>query len=159
MRQLHSTVCRSLVAVATVATLAAGCGTKSEALPPEEAAALLENRNWLDHWPTDQNEKLHVYRFTPSMGGGVYQDRTLFRGTFELFTYELSGEQLRIRWPHEDRSERLRYTIEAVKGPHPFDLKLTFDDNSTGPSVLYGRRSETAASWPTAADLRALEAR
>src|SRR6201999_3428880 len=44
---------------------------------------LLIDRNWIDVMPKTERDKLHVYRFVPTMGGGVYQDRTIFKGTFE----------------------------------------------------------------------------
>lgn len=127
--------------------VAAGCSgdRANRTLPAEQAAELLENRNWLDAWPESDREQLHVYRFTPAMGGGVYQDRTLFAGDFELFNYEIGDGELRIRWPHTRESETVRFTIEEVSGPKPFDLKLTFEGNLRGPSVYYGRRAETGA--------------
>ncbi len=123
-------------------------------LSSKDAAKALENRNWMDQWPTDDREGLHVYRFTPSMGGGVYQDRTLFAGQFELFNYDVGGDvggelgegRLSIRWPHTKETENLSFTIHKVKGPKPFDLKLTLEGNLRGPSVFFGRSVEGADS-------------
>ena len=114
-------------------------------LPPDEAAAVLIDRNWLDVWPTSESEHLHVYRFTPSMGGGVFQDRTLFRGEFELFTYQLDGEHLTIQWPHSKTEDRMVFRVDRVRGPEPFDLKLELSSPSHGPRTYYGRSKETAA--------------
>lgn len=100
----------------------------------------------MDLWPTSDREPLHVYRFTPAMGGGVYQDRTLFAGHFELFNYEIGEGVINIRWPHTKEKEAASFRIERVKGPEPFDLRLTFEGNLRGPSVFYGRSSETSAS-------------
>lgn len=138
-----------LAAALVVLSLAAACGDAREApeaLTPEKAAALLVDRNWMDRWPTEAKQRLEVYRFTPSMGGGVYQDRTLFVGRFELFTFDVKGDRLTIVWPDRDLREELRYRIIPVDGPAPFDLKLELDGNKVGPSVLYGRRAETGAA-------------
>lgn len=134
--------------VAASLLVAAGCSSSPETrqLPATAAADLLENRNWLDAWPESDREQLHVYRFTPDMGGGVYQDRTLFAGHFELFVYRIGEGELHIEWPHTKERETLAFTIEEVKGPEPFDLKLTLPDNLRGPSVYYGRRAETGAT-------------
>ena len=59
----------------------------SRALPSKEAQSLLIDRNWIDRMPETEKDKLFVYRFVPSMGGGVFQDRTIFKGTFELFMF------------------------------------------------------------------------
>jgi hypothetical protein len=125
----------------------AGCAGDSgtEAVPAEQAAKLLENRNWLDHMPRTESEQLYVYRFTPKMGGGVFQDRTLFKGVFELFVYEVKGDELRIRWPHTKSRDAVKFRIEKVKGPRPFDLRLVLEGTSRGPSVYYGQTKETHA--------------
>ncbi len=140
---------RLLLTVLAIA-VAVSCGTSHDAkLSDTEAKEVLENRNWMDVWPTSDREPLHVYRFTPAMGGGVYQDRTLYAGAFELFNYEIgvpNTDVVRIRWPHTKDVEQLKFSIEAVKGPEPFDLRLKFDGNLRGPSVFYGRQSETSAS-------------
>src|SRR4051812_31090944 len=93
-----------------VLALVAACSRSSSL----DAGKLLIDRNWVDVWPRDKDQRLHVYRFTPGMGGGVYQDRTLFKGTFELFTYELDGST--IEWTMPDSGERVktRFRIERV---------------------------------------------
>ena len=69
----------------SVLCLAASTGCRKPAattVPEEEAQKLLLDRNWIDRLPQTPHERLHVFRFVPSMGGGVYQDRTLFAGHF-----------------------------------------------------------------------------
>jgi hypothetical protein len=123
--------------------LAAACDSRRDAaLPAERAASLLTDRNWLDRWPTGPREQLHVYRFTPSMGGGVFQDRTLFAGHFELFVFAVSGDRLNIGWPDRDLAEDIAFRITPVDGPEPFDLRLDLEGNAVGPHTLYGRRAE-----------------
>ena len=133
--------------------VAAACGRDQapevRTLPPDEAAEVLINRNWLDRWPTEEQERLHVYRFTPSMGGGVFQDRTLFAGHFELFTYQVEGEHLTIQWPNSKEEDRMVFRVQRVSGPAPFDLRLELTTPSRGPRTYYGRSVETGA---TAAD-------
>jgi hypothetical protein len=133
--------------VLVLACLAVGACKRAnvDAVSPEEAADLLINRNWMDHWPSSREERLFVYRFTPAMGGGVFQDRTLFAGSFELFTFSTSESRLTIEWPHRDVKESIPFRIEKVRGPRPFDLKLILDGNESGPSEYFGRSSETAA--------------
>src|SRR5438270_8843828 len=113
---------RTLLAVCL---LAAACSSKSAGIEGDEAKRLLIDRNWIDRMPETQHDKLHVYRFVPNMGGGVYQDRTLFKGTFELFRFEATADHIRFDLPETGDRVTSRYTIEAVDGPAPFDLKLT----------------------------------
>lgn len=121
----------------------AACG--GERRPARVSSAELTDRNWLDTWPADKHDHLHVYRFTPSMGGGVYQDRTVFKGTFELFKFEVRGDEIEFDLPETDERVTTRFRIEKVDGPEPFDLRLTFDHSPRGPRVYYGRSAEHTA--------------
>jgi len=132
----------ALAAVLFVA-LAACSSPKSTRVSAEDARGLLIDRNWLDRMPESDRDKLHVYRFVPNMGGGVFQDRTLYKGVFELFSFSVKDSAITFKL-HETRSEvTSAFTIEAVDGPAPFDLKLTIPDDPRGPKVYFGMRSET----------------
>jgi hypothetical protein len=123
---------------------AAACSHKaSSSLDEAESAKLLINRNWLDRMPETERDRLHVYRFVPDMGGGVYQDRTLYKGTFELFTFTVEGDRIRFVLPETGDEVTSHFSIEAVDGPKPFDLKLSVSDDPRGPHVYYGMRRET----------------
>ena len=140
---------RSILSTALALAALAACGRESRqthALPPDQAAEVLINRNWLDRWPTGERDRLHVYRFTPSMGGGVYQDRTLFAGSFELFTFQLEGDHITIQWPHSKREDRMVFRVQQVEGPQPFDLRLELSSPSHGPRTYYGRSAETGSA-------------
>ncbi len=137
---------RSSILACSVLLLVACGGTErtAPALQPADAARLLVDRNWLDRMPQDERERLHVYRFTPAMGGGVFQDRTLYAGHFELFTFETEGNKLKIALPHKKEVIGTTYTIRRVRGHEPFDLQLTFDLSPRGPKVYYGFSNESA---------------
>jgi hypothetical protein len=122
--------------------LVAACSSPKH-LTGDDAKQLLIDRNWLDHMPQHEKEQMYVYRFVPSMGGGVFQDRTLFKGTFELFQFEATGDQIRFDLLETGDKVTSHYTIEEVDGPKPFDIKLTIDADPRGPKVYYGWRSET----------------
>ncbi|MBL0215592.1 MAG: hypothetical protein IPQ07_17130 [Myxococcales bacterium] len=137
---------RNLPVLAVIAALAACSSSKpapSKTVSAEEAKSLLIDRNWLDTYPQSERDKLHVYRFVPNMGGGVFQDRTLFKGIFELFSFKATGETITFTL-HETHDEvTSAYTIEPVDGPEPFDLKLTIADDPRGPKVYFGIKAET----------------
>ena len=134
---------RRALVVATL--LFAGACARHEAartLPPDEAKTLLNDRSWVDRLPTRVDDKLHVFRFTPKMGGGVYQDRTLFKGTFELFTFKVDGDHIDFTMPETHEQVRSQFQIDKVAGPKPFDLKLTIWSDPRGPHEYYGIRAE-----------------
>ena len=133
----------AMISALVLVTSCARGDLEPEPVSEAEARELLENRNWLDTWPSTKDDRLRVYRFTPAMGGGVFQDRTLFRGNFELFNYEVEGARLQFRFPDADEVLTSRFRIERVHGPEPFDLRLTLDPSPRGPSVYFGREAET----------------
>ena len=128
-----------------LATSAAACSHKSATLDRDEAKQLLIDRNWLDRMPENRDTRLHVYRFVPNMGGGVFQDRTLFKGTFELFRFAVTDGEIRFVLPETGDKVTSKFTIEAVDGPKPFDLKLSISDDPRGPHVYFGMRNETSS--------------
>jgi hypothetical protein len=125
------------------ALAACSSSSKSKVIPADEAGTLLIDRNWIDRMPETDRDRLFVYRFVPSMGGGVFQDRTLFKGTFELFSFTVTGDEIRFVLHETKQDVTSRFTIERVAGPAPFDLKLTIPDDPRGPRVYFGMRGET----------------
>ena len=132
-------------AVLAAALLLSACTShKARVLPPDEAKTLLIERNWVDRLPDKVDDKLHVYRFVPSMGGGVYQDRTIFAGTFELFLFAQDGRTIKFDLIHTGEKKQSAFTIEqlATPGKEGVDLRLTIADSPRGPSSYYGWRNE-----------------
>jgi len=127
-----------------VLALLAGCSSSShKTIAKDDQAKLLLDRNWLDRMPQTERDHLFVYRFVPTMGGGVFQDRTLFKGTFELFTFAVDGGDIKFNLPETKEKLSRAFRIEEVDGPAPFDLKLTIEGDPRGPGVYFGSRSET----------------
>src|SRR3569623_1719069 len=130
--------------LATVLALGACSHHKTDrGLDRDTQKKLLIDRNWIDVMPKTERDKLHVYRFVPTMGGGVYQDRTIFKGTFELFKFAVDGDQLEFDLLETHDKVRSQFEITPVDGPEPFDLKLTIPNAPRGPRVYYGSRAET----------------
>jgi hypothetical protein len=140
---------RTLLVASILSALAVtACSSKSAApsrqLPASDARAVLIDRNWIDRMPENTTDRLHVYRFVPSMGGGVYQDRTLFKGTFELFMFKVErDDHIVFDLPETHEKVTSQFAIERVDGPAPFDLKLTIASDPRGPHTYYGMRAET----------------
>ena len=129
-----------------LAVALAACSSRhhaSTSIDDGEARKLLLDRNWIDRMPETERDRLHVYRFVPSMGGGVFQDRTLYKGTFELFRFSTTGDEIHFDLPETHQDLVSKFRIDAVDGPAPFDLKLTIEVDPRGPQVFYGMRAET----------------
>lgn len=137
-----------------------GCNgnVSRRALPPEQAQELLLDRNWLDRLPETPRERIHVYRFVPKMGGGVYQDRTLYAGGFELFTFSADGQSILFRLHHTGEEVRVPFTIEKLsdEGKTPYDLHLHLEKSPRGPDDYYSVREPERASRKLDEKLRPL---
>jgi hypothetical protein len=139
MRNLHV-----ISAVIACAALTACSSKPSQQLSASDARDVLIDRNWMDRMPETTTDRLHVYRFVPTMGGGVFQDRTLYKGTFELFTFKVErGDHIAFDLPETGEKVTSQFKIEKVDGPAPFDLKLTIFSDPRGPAVYFGMRAET----------------
>jgi hypothetical protein len=132
-----------LFLVAALAACSSSSSSSSKAVSADEAGRLLIDRNWLDRMPETERDRLFVYRFVPTMGGGVFQDRTLYKGTFELFSFSVDGDRLRFVLHETKQDVTSPFTIERIDGPAPFDLKLTIPEDPRGPKVYFGIRAET----------------
>jgi hypothetical protein len=139
----YSSAMRTLSFVLVAALAACSSSPSSNAVDTEEAQKLLIDRNWMDRMPETDRDHLFVYRFVPNMGGGVFQDRTLYKGTFELFRFEATGDEIKFDLLETKSKVTSAYKIEQVSGPEPFDLRLTIFDDPRGPKTYYGIRSET----------------
>src|SRR4249920_3513346 len=109
---------RSVLLIAVLA--ACSSSHKTNDIPDGEARRLLLDRNWIDRMPETERDKLHVYRFVPNMGGGVFQDRTLYKGTFELFTFKVDGDHFFFDETETSEKVTSQFHIENVDGPKPF---------------------------------------
>jgi hypothetical protein len=132
-----------MASLLSAASVVAACSSSSPQLSASDARDVLIDRNWLDRMPETTKDKLHVYRFVPTMGGGVYQDRTLFKGTFELFMFAVErGNHIVFTLPETHEKVTSEFKIEKVDGPAPFDLKLTISSDPRGPHEYFGIRAE-----------------
>ena len=138
---------RTLLVASALVLAVTACSSRSASdhrLSASDAGNVLIDRNWIDRMPETTTDRLHVYRFVPSMGGGVFQDRTLFKGTFELFTFKVErGDHIVFNLPETGEKVTSQFAIESVAGPAPFDLKLTIYSDPRGPHEYFGMRSET----------------
>jgi hypothetical protein len=135
---------RNLFLASALVLAVTACSSKSSPrLSASDSRDVLIDRNWIDRMPESTTDRLHVYRFVPTMGGGVFQDRTLFKGTFELFMFKVENDHIVFDLPETHEKVTSQFQIERVDGPAPFDLKLTIFSDPRGPQVYYSMRSET----------------
>lgn len=135
-----------LLSIGGVASLSGCSKSQQQLVPAQQAQSLLLDRNWIDRLPESPRDRLHVFRFVPTMGGGVFQDRTLFAGHFELFTFDHDGDTIRFHLHHTGDEHKSGYTIDRLPerspdgSPNPLELHLHLSDTPRGPSDYYSIR-------------------
>jgi hypothetical protein len=109
-------------------------------LPPDEATSLLAQRVWLDREPRGPNDRFHILFFDGEQAG-VFQDRTVWKGSFEVFLYEAQRGRLDVKLPASRKRLNTGFTVEHVRKGNA-DVKLTLEKSPAGPTVFYGYRLE-----------------
>lgn len=143
---MRTSITAAAVAV-SLAAAAAACGQSTpqrDPLPPGEAAELLHERVWLDKEPRGWSDKFHLMIFDGDHSG-VYQDRTIWKGSFEVFIYEADGNTLDLRLPGSKKTVKTTFTIEKQKRGEA-DVKLTIDKPFEGPATYYGYKFDGGAA-------------
>jgi hypothetical protein len=160
MRHLSLVLTSSLVAVGLTAGLTAGCGSASERRPEAtevsaaEARKLLTSTPWLDHLPSAENDPIDLMQLERG-GNGVYVRGNQYRGSYEVFRFEATEEELRLTFLDNGGKAKTRYRIERMKRGG-FDLRMTLSASPRGPSVYYG--FEPSRQLPAAVAERAAQA-
>ena len=133
---------RTFLPVLLLSCLAlAGCRDRKpapppEVLPPAEAARVLRNHVWLDKMPESQTERFHLALFL-DRSIGVYQDRTVWKGDFEMFEFKLRDDRVELSLPGSRKVVKTKWRIERVRDGD-FDYRLVFDDAPRGPKAYWG---------------------
>ncbi len=139
-------------AIAAAAVLSQGACTREAgnlgALPPDEAAALLDKRIWLDREPRSPRDEFHVLAFNRRSSTGVFQHGTVWKGQYEIFLYEAQKGRIDMKLPGSHKRVQTGFTVERVRRGDA-DVKLTLDRAPVGPTVYYGYNFEghDADAW------------
>jgi hypothetical protein len=156
MRHLRPVVLASALALAL--TAGAGCGSerRPEAtdVSAAEAQKLLTSTPWLDHLPAAENDAIDLLQLERG-GGGVYVRGSQVRGSYEVFRFEATGEELRMTFLDNGGKAKTRYRIERLKRKG-FELRMTLSASPRGPSVYYG--FEPGRQLPAAVSAMAAQA-
>ena len=139
-----------LLTLALAAAPLAAC-SHDVAAPPRvadgDATALLQQRIWLDHEPKGWGDRFHLLAFDPEHTG-VHQERTVWKGAFELFRYEVDRGQLVLRLPGSKKVVKTAFKLERTRRGDA-DVRLTLDRPAEGPTVYWGYRFDggDADAW------------
>jgi len=120
-----------LVAVGTLAVV----GLARRAAPSK----LMENRLWIDRLPAGPRDTVQLFVALGDEATGIFDASSAWRGSYELFHYELQGDQLRIVYPQTGEAETARTKAARCDAPPPMELCLEIDGASHGVKRYYSR--------------------
>jgi len=135
---MRTTLAAAATAVAVISL--AGCHKQPERakpVPPDEAAELLGERLWLDHAPRGERDRFHLALFDPS-GIGIVQERTIWKGDFEMFLHEADDGRIELVRPASGEQVTTGFHIEPTRTREGADYKLILEHNPFGPREYLG---------------------
>ena len=129
-----------LLVVAGITGLAVG-GWKlhSHSAATTDGGKLVTDRLWIDHMPRGERDSVSVFIALTEEPIGVFQAASRWQGQFELFKYELRGNELRAKFPQTNTAELIKTSAKKcdAKG---FDFCLELSGNSHGVQRYYSMK-------------------
>jgi hypothetical protein len=149
---------RKLLVVAAIA--ASGYGIWQWQAAPANSSGdneLVRGRLWIDHLPRNEREPAQIFIVLKDHPVGVFNNASMWRGTYEQFRYEMTGNQLRLQFPQTGDRDTARVQASRCK-EHGMDFCLQLDGSSRGAKRYFSREGWEVRSLDEAsAKLRALE--
>jgi len=128
--------------LAMVAIAGTGYGIyrwRSESPPaPKHTEDLVTDRLWVDHVPRNERDTIQVFAALTEEPMGVFQAASVWKGEYELFRYEVHGNEYRLFFPQTR-------TIDKVKAKATecdrsgMDYCLELEGSSHGVKKYYSR--------------------
>jgi hypothetical protein len=149
---------RALVLVVSIVAVAGLVRWRSST--PEAAAesSLFANRVWIDRLPRGERDTINALIAISDQAVGVFDASSRWRGAYELFRYEASGEELRLIYPQSGKREAVRIKARRCDD-HGMDFCLEVDGASRGVKRYYSKKGwEIEGGESAAAAVHRLEA-
>jgi hypothetical protein len=99
---------------------------------------LAQDRIWIDHMPRGERDTINVFVLFSEQPVGAFQATSMWKGQFEAFRFEQSGDEIRAVYPQTGDKEKLRVSARACseKG---MDYCLELDGGTRGVKKYYSR--------------------
>jgi hypothetical protein len=131
---------RRTIIVLCVVVAAVALWRWQTAEPARGGRAVFFDRVWIDHMPKGETDPMQFFFALTKQRLGVFEERTAWRGAFEMFTYETREDgEVRMRFPQTRTDDRVVYSAKACH-EGDFDFCLTVRGSSRGVKRYYSRR-------------------
>ncbi len=103
--------------------------TRSTAVAPSDSK-LLVGRIWVDHVPRNERDMIQLFGLLPDDPIGIFSKRSVWKGDFEGFRFEVNGDEVRALFPHDGKKEKFRAKARACnEGGMDFCLDIQGSDH------------------------------
>jgi hypothetical protein len=147
---------KALLALALIST--AGYGTYrmigSSDPAPADSEQLVLDRIWIDHIPRNDKDTVQVFVAITEEPFGAFQAASQWRGAYELFRYERSGDAIRIMYPQTNERETVKTKARRCS-ENQMDYCLELEGGSRGVKRYYSRKGWEIDGVKTAGELKA----
>lgn len=100
---------------------------------------LLVDRIWIDHMPKNDRDVFNIFVAITEEPFGIFQATSQWKGQFELFRYELQGDELRILYGQDGSRDKVK--TKATKcGERDWDYCLELSGASRGVKKYYSMK-------------------
>ena len=107
------------------------------------------DRIWIDRLPGKPEDTGHAFVAVTKQPMGVFQSASQYKGSFEIFSYKASGDELQIVYPQTDEKEKV--TVRAWKcKERDMDYCLELSGSTRGVKRYRSRRGweiDESTSW------------
>src|SRR5262245_2386320 len=101
---------------------------------------LVFNRVWIDHMPKNDKDTIQVFAAITEEPLGIFQATSVWKGAFEMFVYESSGDEIRMVFPQTNDRAKVKAKARACNDKRDMDYCLELDGSSRGVKRYYSRK-------------------
>ena len=101
-------------------------------------AKLVRDRLWIDHIPKNERDMIKIFAMLSDESVGVFQNTSAWRGEYDVFRFEMSGDEARLLFPQTGDREKVRARAGKCREAG-FDFCLELSGNKHGTKRYYSR--------------------
>lgn len=113
--------------------------SKTEAPVATDGEQLVLDRIWIDHIPKNDRDTIQVFAAISEEPFGVFQAASTWKGSYELFRYEASGNTLKIVYPQSNDKDTVKHNARRCS-ENQMDFCLELSGGSRGVKRYYSRK-------------------
>lgn len=129
----------AVLVLSTVAFVALRRGGDDAKSTVAESQLVVTDRIWIDHIPRNDRDTFQIFLALTEEPVGIFQAASQWAGQYEIFRYEMNGEEIRFVFPQN--GDREKGTAKAREcRDHGHDYCLDMSGTKRGVKKYYSRK-------------------